>query len=785
MVNDDLILAKQPYCSGGMEWQVTLDEHSNTVLQAAAIMFGGRKASTRLALQWLRFFRLPEDLIQPFLFNLWLAALFHDLGKANDGFQRMLRHDGEQNIRHEHLSALMLWLPPFREWLATLAPQGVDREIVVGAVASHHLKADDVKFGWRLHDGARAVKVYAASAAVTAVLKLAAEQFGVPPPDISQYAGVWRFEHEIKARRDELGEAFDNFDSQLRRDDRRRRLLLAVKAALLAVDSAGSAATRTSRDLEQWLQSAFAVPPLTSADIESRVIEPRIADLARQGRWQRFQDFQVQAASLGPRALLLAGCGSGKTLAAWKWAAAQLARCEASRVLFLYPTRATATEGFRDYVSWAGPEEAALVSGTARYDLLGLFENPGRGGDPRSGGDYAVPERLFALAYWERRVFSATVDSFLACMSNRYAALCLLPLLADSVVIVDEVHSFSPTMFKALERLLDEFDVPVLCMTASLPEDRIRVLRDIRKLEVYPRDQAAFPNLAAQADADRYRVHLTNEQLAMEIAIQKLRNDKRVLWVVNTVARCQRIARTLLSVQGIAESVLCYHSRFKLEDRKRRHEEVINAFRPEVKPFILVTTQVCEMSLDLDADVLITELAPVPALIQRMGRCCREQFPSLNRRGEVYTYPPPGFPLEGFLPYERKELEQGAAFIASLADRPRISQADLNDRLRALPVEEPYVHGRFAAFPDSGPYATSWEDPFREDDGFVVDAILDRDIEAWLEARRHKEPAEGLVVPVPRRWAKSDERLGAFLFRAPGERYNDVLGFQDEVSTGA
>jgi hypothetical protein len=72
----------------------------------------------------------------------------------------------------------------------------------------------------------------------------------------------------------------------------------------------------------------------------------------------------------------LAGCGTGKTLAAWRWAQAQLSQHEIAHVVFLYPTKGTATEGFRDYVAWAPEAEGALVHGSARFELEAIQSNP-------------------------------------------------------------------------------------------------------------------------------------------------------------------------------------------------------------------------------------------------------------------------------------------------------------------------------------------------------------------------------------------------------------------------
>ena len=102
-----------------------------------------------------------------------------------------------------------------------------------------------------------------------------------------------------------------------------------------------------------------------------------------------------------------------------------------------------------------------------------MFETPDDSDDPRQGRDYRSDPRLFALGHWKKRIFSATADQFFPFMQYGYGPLCLLPLLAESVLVVDEVHSFDKSMFSTLKRFLEEFpDVPVLCMTATLPAER-------------------------------------------------------------------------------------------------------------------------------------------------------------------------------------------------------------------------------------------------------------------------------------------------------------------------
>ncbi len=185
----------------------------------------------------------------------------------------------------------------------------------------------------------------------------------------------------------------------------------------------------------QWVErNVTKGEPLSRDRVFNNIITPRIEELSRGGEWSDqgdgkhgWSDFQLACDSLAKRALLIAPCGSGKTLAAWRWIAAQLKRHPARHVLFLYPTRATAREGFKDYVSWAPESDARLMHGTSEFDLDGMFENP-PDGDDRHRRNYEVERRLFALGYWSGRAFSATVDQFLAFMQHGYGPMCMLPV---------------------------------------------------------------------------------------------------------------------------------------------------------------------------------------------------------------------------------------------------------------------------------------------------------------------------------------------------------------------
>jgi CRISPR-associated endonuclease/helicase Cas3 len=184
-----------------------------------------------------------------------------------------------------------------------------------------------------------------------------------------------------------------------------------------------------------------------------------------------------------------------------------------------------------------------------------------------------------------------------------------------------------------------------------------------------------------------------------------------------------------------------------------------------------VTTQVCEMSLDLDADVLVTEHAPVSSLVQRFGRANRHLRRGLEFKAQLIVYPP-----ESALPYPKDELAAAATFLGALTPTA-VSQDDL---ARALVAHAP--PGRATRLDTSrflagGYFATPA--PFRDTDESSAQVILDRDRDAVARAFAAQQPIDGYLVPVPRKHAKRGPhpKLPTWVGHADGSRYSRRYGF--------
>ncbi|PYS25478.1 MAG: CRISPR-associated helicase Cas3', partial [Acidobacteria bacterium] len=248
--------------------------------------------------------------------------------------------------------------------------------------------------------------------------------------------------------------------------------------------------------------------------------------------------------------------------------------------------------------------------------------------------------------------------------------------------VFDELHAYENRMFAAVVALIRALPgASFLLMTASLPKARKDfLLKEVGRVQEVPapKDLEELPRYTFE--------QLPQPDEADQIVRQATAQKQKVLWVCNTVSRAQR---TFERLRDMGLPVGTYHSRFKYEDRRRRHSEVVTAFSIDehAEGLIAVTTQVAEMSLDLDADILISDIAPIASLIQRLGR--------LNRR---IAPDKPGSPRTGYFidiqpsaaaPYSMGDLELAKRWIEELKNLSRpLSQADLAESFNSMSSSE-------------------------------------------------------------------------------------------------
>jgi CRISPR-associated endonuclease/helicase Cas3 len=766
------LLAKK--VTGDGREKVTLLAHSEATENAAIALF---KEDSRFLNNWLRFFKVDQEQKNRFLLNLRVACLLHDIGKANEDFQKAVSGQGflQQGIRHEHLSALILHLSEIRDWLGQ--NKNLDIDIISACVLTHHIKSEESGFyEWGKLKREGLVTVFLNHHEIKTILnRISAIAFLENSPllptesfNSTKNNTIW---DELISKGKKQANQFRRI---LRSDSKQKSLFLSIKAGLIASDSIASGLVREEKDIIPWINEKLHGAEISPEDIYKNIIQPRIKSIEEVSKQTfKIHNFQSLVASKGGRVLLLAPCGAGKTFAAWEWAKEQSRINQISRVIFLYPTRGTATEGFKDYVASAPETDAALMHGSAKYELQQMFNNPLEKDSQKKNFQVSESEeRLFALAYWSKKYFSSTVDQFLNFLQNNYKGLCLLPPLADSLLIIDEIHSFDKKMFESLLSFLQNFDIPVLCMTATLQNERRSALLEKTDLKVYPdeKDNVFLKDLVDSESRPRYnKKFIQSKEEGVTIAMKFLDSGKKVLWVVNTIAKAQELSLLLTGYNPI-----CYHSMYKLSDRQEKHRNTVQLFKEQTigKPVLAVTTQVCEMSLDLDADVMITELAPVSSLIQRFGRVNRKtDNKPVDFRGEIFVYKP-----DKNLPYVVFDIDASERFINSLPDAD-ISQKDMAYNMLKFSPPQPEPT-EFSQFIQGGYYATSEE--YRDIDDFTEQCVLDSDLPEIEKLLQNKKLIDEFILPVPKKMALKDDLphfLPKYLSIANATNYKSDLGF--------
>ena len=241
--------------------------------------------------------------------------------------------------------------------------------------------------------------------------------------------------------------------------------------------------------------------------------------------------------------------------------------------------------------------------------------------------------------------------------------------LSRKVVVVDEVHSYSTYMNVYLERALTwlaSYGVPVVLLSATLSEARCTALVDAyrrglrlaagEKVPTTPETvRTPFPCLvtagrertevtATSASGRRSTVRLRRltKDALVPLLTETLADGGCALVVRNTVRRAQETYELLRETFG--EDVGLNHARFTIGDRLAKDADLLRRFGPpRSRPdrphrAVVVATQVVEQSLDVDFDLLVSDLAPIDLTLQRMGRLHRHNRPRPPRLATPTCY---------------------------------------------------------------------------------------------------------------------------------------------------
>lgn len=625
----------------------------------------------------------------------WVLALIalHDLGKASPAFQVLWR-EGAEALDTQRLEIHKLLREPYTPhgvvsehclptflngqlgWPLLLAKQ------VAEAVGCHHgfrvesldrENLSDMQVGtggWERvrHELCRLVcrAVGADYAAVPTVSELS-------PPAFMRLAGLTSFA-------DWLGSSFP----------------LPTQTDFSAYEDPAAYFARARTQARQLLQEqvhwpAFAplhaqLPPLEQVFHYFSSFKPRPLQTALAGALAQVE---------GPALVLVeAPMGEGKTEAAL-YAYLQLQHAAQHRGLYVaLPTQATGSAMFERLVEFLRqqgshkPVSIQLAHGGTllndefqeRIENTRVFYQTNTDADEQASVEAVRVEEWFTSR--KRALLDefgvGTVDQALLGVLGVSHQFVRLWGLGNRVVVLDEVHAYdiyTSELIAALVSWLRALGSSVVILSATLPDESRRKLlgawgvRDVPAAMTYPRWTVAnqtgavtsdtIPATDAEGNASRPSQHVRLQPLSSrpeEVAGQAVALSVQggcVAVIVNTVQRAQKVQREvvrLLAERGIVAQtctgsgpkgkeklgVLLYHARYPADERAYREKAVLRYLGKDgQRPtrFILIATQVAEQSLDFDADVMISDLAPVDLLLQRAGRLHRHTRPPESRQG--------------------------------------------------------------------------------------------------------------------------------------------------------
>ncbi|RRD03579.1 CRISPR-associated helicase Cas3' [Arachnia propionica] len=380
--------------------------------------------------------------------------------------------------------------------------------------------------------------------------------------------------------------------------------------------------------------------------------------------------------------IIEAQMGGGKTEAAFGAAELIAAALGAQGLVVALPTQATANAMFDRLATWLPnqprkPYEAAawaitlghgkaMLQGSyaamieevrqfeaelVRSDQVAVMYDTETDGEPPCN---AVAHQWFLGA--RRRLLAnftvVTIDQILmAALQRKHLALAHIAL-SGKVVVIDEAHASDDYMNVYLDSALSwlgAYGVPVIVLSATLTTERRNAMlaayapqrrREIEELVISEEHYPLITTLPSSSAPIRTCVvpdpnpprtvswswHPTSLDDVVATLTRCLSNGGCALVVRNTVKDAQETARAL-DTAGLGP-VLLNHAGFMSADRAANDHELTELFGPgagEERPHrqVVVATQVVEQSLDVDFDVLITDLAPMDLLLQRIGRLHR------------------------------------------------------------------------------------------------------------------------------------------------------------------
>jgi CRISPR-associated endonuclease/helicase Cas3 len=361
--------------------------------------------------------------------------------------------------------------------------------------------------------------------------------------------------------------------------------------------------------------------------------------------------YQKKARTVNDNLFITLPTGSGKTETALYWISGNFH--STSRVFYTLPTTTTINSMYQRLIDKNrnyGFDESNVAEYFSNVDLYLDLE----GNNPTKAN-----LNLYKNFFYPFNI--TTPDQLILSLMNHQKYTLKSFMMKNSLIIFDEIHAYDAETFGLIKALILHFQKYHSCkfciMSATFPEALKKELYFLNAQELV--NQKVLMEEYKKRRRTQFEFHEEYLSNAIDSIFDLFVQNKKILVVLNTVSKAQdiyiKLKQLLLANKFSPDNLMLIHSRFTFLDR-RTLEKRIYTF-----PKIVVATQIIEVSLDIDYDVLFTEVCYPDSLVQRAGRINR--FGKLGNNGEgiIKIFLPEGWQEDAkraSLPYDERLLNK-------------------------------------------------------------------------------------------------------------------------------
>lgn len=377
-----------------------------------------------------------------------------------------------------------------------------------------------------------------------------------------------------------------------------------------------------------WLSSGSY--ELDFPEVSKEILIQRLKERSQSKdiKFEGLKEFQEHCSNSEGNLLIKIPTGEGKTEAALLWALKNL-KNKHTKIIYTMPTQITSNSIYKRLKTYFG-DNVGIVHGASSLVLAEEYA----GDEDRIWKEKAINKTF------SKPLTVTTLDSFILSFFNVHKWPFAQLNIENCLVIVDEIHSYDWQMLGAFKKILRELKLrncKVAIMSATFPE-----ILENRVLE-----ELDYKNVTQKELFESQPVIISKNPENIFSSIESILNyfyqGKKVLVVVNTVEASKEVYELLKKTGAFKthedydpeSNLLLYHSQFIKKDRRTKEKEIENKENWMNNGLVLISTQMVEISLDIDFEVLFTELAPLDALVQRMGRVNRRK--DTEKLGQVFV----------------------------------------------------------------------------------------------------------------------------------------------------